>query len=549
MNRNEGEGITLSPIETIPVVLMRFTKKADGDLIQFVEERLKLEGLLIVESETSYENTAVLGITTSQDRLELEAQAIRLVKRRADTNIMEAFDRQHREKYLDPSRPYRDELGLFSSNDRSLLVRRIVEDLKVLPEGELSTNLTRKLDTYKVSYRRQIMEEDEEVKPLLTEIKRAQQLSQSLVYVLEKDGYIDALSPVHQSALKLAIWNKTFRSHNVPLDMIRRYYGDEIGFYCAWMDTLTKWLIFPGVMGIVIYVFRYYRGDSVMNDEYTPFYGIITFFWAVLFLKFWKRTEVRLAYEWGNLVGEYEKTKYFALRPAFTGRLRISPVTGQVELYYPAYKRRIKLLVSIIVTIAMLSVAFWVMILSLNMQGYINPDYDPERWHENTRHPFHFPLLSRLAEPGQVFDMNSTWRSLIPVVLHVVSILTLNNIYRMVATRLTIWENHETSLRFSNSLVVKRFLFEAFDCYVALFYLAFYERDIQKLRLELVSVFNIDTIRRLATETLLPLIVRTLVERRSKQNAKLKKDDDAAASTYTPLSEQAELDDYEQFDE
>jgi len=31
-----------------------------------------------------------------------------------------------------------------------------------------------------------------------------------------------------------------------------------------------------------------------------------------------------------------------------------------------------------------------------------------------------------------------------------------------------------------NSLIVKRFLFEAFDCYIALFYIAFELRDVRR---------------------------------------------------------------------
>jgi hypothetical protein len=113
--------------------------------------------------------------------------------------------------------------------------------------------------------------------------------------------------------------------------------------------------------------------------------------------------------------------------------------------------------------------------------------------------------------------MTSTWRSLIPVALHVATIFTFNTIYRSVATRLTKWENHQTQLAFSNSLILKRFLFEAFDCYVALFYLAFYERNIDKLRSELISVFNIDTLRRLALECCCTHDYAAAVEKTSNQ--------------------------------
>lgn len=312
------------------------------------------------------------------------------------------------------------------------------------------------------------------------------------------------------------------------------------------MGFLTRWSFFPAIIGLITYASRWYREDNIMGDEYTPFYGFLTFIWSVVFLKYWKRHEIRLSHRWGVLLGEYEKQKYFFLRPEFHGRLRKSPVTGMMEVHYPSYKRQLKFVVSALITIAMLNAAFWTMIASLNMQGYINPKHDPDRWHDGNKHPFHWPALSKLAEPGQVFDMN-TLRCFFPVIIHVAIIFTFNNIYRVIATYLTQWENHQTQLNFSNSLILKRFMFEAFDCYVALFYLAFYERDISKLRTELISVFNIDTVRRLALECIVPMILQRLT--RKKTDKKGKKTDDVNSQPYAPLSDQAKLDEYEQFDE
>jgi len=283
-------------------------------------------------------------------------------------------------------------------------------------------------------------------------------------------------------------------------------------------------------------------------DEYTPFYGLITFLWSVFFLKYWKRHEVRLSYHWGVLLGEYEKQKYFKVRPEFHGRLRKSPVTGNLEVHYPYFRRLLKYAGSALITIAMLYIAFWTMISSLNMQGYINPKHDPSRWTDENSHPFHWPELSRLAEPGNIFDIN-TMRSLLPSILHGATIFAFNTLYRIVATYLTKWENHETQLSFSNSLILKRFMFEAFDCYIALFYLAFYERDISKLRSELVSVFNIDTVRRLTLECLVPLIIQRLNRKRKTENNEKKKNDNSISKPHLPLSDQAELDEYEQFDD
>jgi uncharacterized protein (DUF2062 family) len=196
----------------------------------------------------------------------------------------------------------------------------------------------------------------------------------------------------------------------------------------------------------------------------------------------------------------------------------------------------------------MLGIAFSVMILSLNLQGYINPKHNTDRWNAQNRHPFHFPTLTLLAEEGHFFDSQSLWRSLLPVILHVACISTLNSIYRGIAEWLTTWENHETEVDHSNSLVLKRFLFEAFDCYVALFYLAFYERDVDRLRFELVSVFQIDTLRRVLLECGVPMLVQSyklghfvLPTPRQSMNHQ--------PATLAEIVEDLDKDDYDQFDD
>jgi Calcium-activated chloride channel len=72
------------------------------------------------------------------------------------------------------------------------------------------------------------------------------------------------------------------------------------------------------------------------------------------------------------------------------------------------------------------------------------------------------------------------------------------------AEKLTALENHRTAHAHRTSLIFKRICFEAFDCYIALFYLAFWQCDVLKVRAELKALFTGDCARRLATEVLLP---------------------------------------------
>ena len=503
----------LAPVETTPILLMKFTAEASPQLMDAIAERLIEGGLRIVVKEGD-----ILGLSTDQAHLQAEAEHIRLVKRRNDTGIMEDFNMRDKKDYMNEEGFWKDAEGLFTANDRCILVWNLMDDICVLPANMgqqqqvvASSNLSRVLDQAGISY---------QDGPHKTAVLLGQVLQKRILYqdgphktavlrqVLQKHN-LAQIMPVHIPHISHSIFRQTMYSPTVPVQEIRDYYGEEIAFYFAWMDFLTKWLIFPGILGVITLLQRWYRGDNVDQDEYTPFYGLFCFLWAICYCRFWKRHEHRLAYSWGTYAqSEYERKGYF-LRHQFRGTLRQSPITGAIETYYPPFQRRLKYIVSALITAILLGVAFCVMILSLNLQGYIDPKRDPERW--GTRHPFHYPVLSVLAQEGQIFDAASSWRCLIPVALHVACIFSMNLIYRKIAERLTDWENHETQFGHKNSLILKRFLFEAFDCYVALFYLAFYKRDVDRLHSELISIFNIDTFRRLGLECILPLLFQRVV--------------------------------------
>ena len=49
--------------------------------------------------------------------------------------------------------------------------------------------------------------------------------------------------------------------------------------------------------------------------------------------------------------------------------------------------------------------------------------------------------------------------------------------------------SYRTVQRWHSSLVVKRVFFECFDCFMPLFYIAFYQLDVITLRAEIASLF------------------------------------------------------------
>mmetsp|Transcript_15959 Transcript_15959/g.40546 ORF Transcript_15959/g.40546 Transcript_15959/m.40546 type:complete len:684 (-) Transcript_15959:3086-5137(-) len=326
--------------------------------------------------------------------------------------------------------------------------------------------------------------------------------------------------PAHEAGRVSALW-KSSRLLLLPAPtQWREYFGDGVGFYVAWMRHFTLWLAVPSLLGLASASYHVLNGLTVDDNPYAPLYAIFMILWATAFNKCWCRRVAALQMEWHGALaprdfaglGTAPAGAAPAQRHGFTGVPRQHPITGNPELHYPGWKRGLKCIASWAVTALMLQLAFLIMIASLNFQGYVH----------RRNGLLHVPLFASYAAPGRAFDPAGSL-FFVPTICHTISIFVLNSLYRKVATQLTEWENHSTDEAFESSLLRKRFAFEAFDCYIALFYLAFWELDVNLVRSELISLYMADCARRLVVETLLPAAtqwVSTLTARRADKQAK-----------------------------
>jgi hypothetical protein len=453
--------MVLPSVESNPILLLRFTAKAKRDLISTTIGRLAQAGIVVVESE-GYDNRddaifntadtpVVLGLTSTQAALENEAELVKIVKPSRTQNkqipiIMEHFTVEARHEFINiedsdicfnqdladnlpkTDRSDYDSEGLFTSGDRAHLLLSMLNALPVLAQDEDASDLSKHLDSLNVIY---------------SDAKSAHRHCKSLLQVLKNYRFVDVVCPVHSDHLKEKILKETASlKTGMPINLIQNYYGDGVAFFFAWMDFMTKWFIIPGILGLIVYFIRKARNDTVDNCDFTPFFGLATFFWAVFCDRCWERREARLAFLWGSFASTHRERASFGQRPEFEGEERRSPVTGRMEKYYPSRKRLLKFLGSALVTGLLLIGATFVMVIGMNLQGYISSQ-DLKQWGE-TQHPLYFPFFARLAEEGGIFDANSSWKSLIPVILRALFVMNLNNQYRGVAEWLTEWENHET---------------------------------------------------------------------------------------------------------
>ncbi|KAG9352134.1 hypothetical protein JZ751_020547 [Albula glossodonta] len=102
-----------------------------------------------------------------------------------------------------------------------------------------------------------------------------------------------------------------------PISLIRKYFGEKIGLYFAWLGVYTQMLIPASVVGVIVFLYgcatvdddipSYWklntacgtaRASHLFDNPATVFFSIFMALWAAMFMEHWKRRQMRLNYIW-----------------------------------------------------------------------------------------------------------------------------------------------------------------------------------------------------------------------------------------------------------
>ncbi|XP_076443628.1 anoctamin-8-like isoform X2 [Babylonia areolata] len=302
---------------------------------------------------------------------------------------------------------------------------------------------------------------------------------QPIVPRLASKNVVSGVFPLHCQRDLIYLrqaWVLSFLKYQ-PLDSITEYFGVKIGMYFAFLGHYTKWLVFPAFLGVVLWLLQ---GTSQWwEDVNWVMFSIVNVLWATLYIINWKRTGATLAYRWGTLDKKDDLLK--DPRPLFKGDLQKSPVTGHLEPYYPAWKRNLfRYCISTPIILLFLLLVFYVMLLIFELQEWVN----------------------RLVVGGDI----PCFLRFGPKVLMAVVIAMLDEVYKTVAIWLNNKENHRLEETHETNLVIKLVLFQFVNSFLSLFYIAFYLRDMDRLRETLAALLITRQILGNLKEVLLPLL-------------------------------------------
>ncbi|CAI5741430.1 unnamed protein product [Hyaloperonospora brassicae] len=246
-----------------------------------------------------------------------------------------------------------------------------------------------------------------------------------------------------------------------PVNTVRSYFGEEVGFYFAFLGMYTQWLMPLAAIGSITFVVDFFPSWAVYGRG---LYSLLVTSWATAFLKFWKRRESTLRNEWG--ISASDSMALELTRTEFFGEKRYDPVEGCYYTYFPLKDRAKRYVVTACATMAAMIVVTFLMVLYCWMDEWFSVAFVPATgW-------------SGLYE----------YVCLVPSVTYSIVVLYLDATYSKFASRLTQFENHRTENDFANARVLKLALFYFVNNFGFLFYVAFKTRNMVLLEQTLSSL-------------------------------------------------------------
>uniref|UniRef100_A0A8C7LEP9 Anoctamin n=1 Tax=Oncorhynchus kisutch TaxID=8019 RepID=A0A8C7LEP9_ONCKI len=275
-----------------------------------------------------------------------------------------------------------------------------------------------------------------------------------------------------------------------PVDLIRKYFGEKIGLYFAWLGVYTQLLIPASMVGIIVFCYGCYtvdmdvpslemcdkqqnftmcplcdgvcdywhlstacgtaRASHLFDNPATVFFAIFMSLWVATFLEHWKRRQISLNHSWDLTGLEEEETGVEKLtwRDRLPGYLiNISSILFMFGLTFSA--------------------VFGVIVYRIVVSALMAMSPDPET-KSNVR-----------------VTVTAT-----AVIINLVVILILDEIYGAVAVWLTELEIPRTESNFEQHLILKAFLLKFMNAYAPIFYVAFFKGRFAGRPGDYVYVFN-----------------------------------------------------------
>ncbi|XP_076121499.1 anoctamin-1-like isoform X7 [Alosa pseudoharengus] len=283
-----------------------------------------------------------------------------------------------------------------------------------------------------------------------------------------------------------------------PIGLVRKYFGEKIGLYFAWLGVYTQMLIPASLVGVIVFLYgcvtvdddipsmeicddreniimcpmcdrvcSYWnlstacstaRASHLFDNPATVFFSIFMALWAAMFMEHWKRRQMRLNYEW-DLTGyedeeDHPRAEYESRVMQKSKKRELKSQKSEKEKLtcrdrFPAYMTNIVMMLLMIgVTFA---IVFGVILYRISTKAALHMSSNP-----TTRSNVRLTVKATAA------------------IINLVVILILDEVYGAVARWLTVLEVPKTDKSFEERLIFKTFILKFVNAFTPIIYIAFF---------------------------------------------------------------------------
>ncbi|XP_037306227.2 anoctamin-1a isoform X2 [Pungitius pungitius] len=284
-----------------------------------------------------------------------------------------------------------------------------------------------------------------------------------------------------------------------PIGLIRKYFGEKVGLYFAWLGVYTQMLIPAAIVGVIVFLYgcatvddnipsmeicdprnnitmcplcdracSYWklvtacgtaRASHLFDNPATVFFSIFMALWAVLFMEHWKRRQMRLNYIWdltgfGEEEEDHNRAEYdFRVMKKTRKQDNSTPKAEKVKLTctdrMPAYLTTVVMMgFMILVTFA---IVFGVILYRISIKAAL---------HMSTYTVARSNIRATVKTTGAIINL--------------IVIIIMDEIYGAIARWLTTLEVPKTDKSYEERLIFKTFVLKFVNAFTPIVYLAFF---------------------------------------------------------------------------
>uniref|UniRef100_A0A672FPK3 Anoctamin n=1 Tax=Salarias fasciatus TaxID=181472 RepID=A0A672FPK3_SALFA len=270
-----------------------------------------------------------------------------------------------------------------------------------------------------------------------------------------------------------------------PIGLVRKYFGEKIGLYFAWLGLYTQMLIPASLVGVIVFLYgcatvddnipsmeichprnnitmcplcdrvcSYWRlstacgtarASHLFDNPATVFFSIFMALWAAMFMEHWKRRQMRLNYEW-DLTGFEDEEDHPRAEYEFRVMQKSMRKDRRAQHKVPSTSSPCNLQIG--VTFA---IVFGVILYRISTKAALHMSSSPI-----TRNHVQLTVKTTAA------------------IINLVVILILDEVYGAVARWLTVLEAPKTDKSFEERLIFKTFILKFVNAFTPIIYIAFF---------------------------------------------------------------------------